>query len=203
MSELAFPKSFEAVVEFLAEFPGVGRRTAERLGLTLISWPEEKIRRLGELIAALPDTVSFCPVCGNLSEGEALCRICSSCSRDQSMICVVEDFPRIRSIEKGGFYKGVYHVLGGKLSPLSGVEAGDLNVDGLLGRITDGAEVILALGQDVEGRATAAYVLDLLSSRDVKVTRLASGLPVGADFSFADAATIMAAMDGRITVCDR
>ncbi|NOY76089.1 MAG: recombination protein RecR [Kiritimatiellaeota bacterium] len=191
-----------ALIEALKSFPGVGKRSAERMAFAILKWPGEKREAVGSLISGLSNSVVSCVVCGNIADAEAdaRCAYCADPSRDASIICVVEEVAQISGIERGGFFRGLYHVLGGRLAPLEGKHAEDLNIESLRARIADGGvlEVILALGQDVEGRATAIYLADLLKTTGVKVSRLASGIPVGADLSYADSATIAAALNGRV-----
>jgi recombination protein RecR len=199
MAEFKYPDALEEVIDHLKRLPGIGRRTAERLALAMLKWDGEKIIAFGESLAKLPAAVTFCPDCGALAEDDDKCLICRDSSRDTKLLCVVEDFTQIMSIEKSGFFKGVYHVLGGKLSPLEKRSAEDLNIDSLPGRIAELGvrEIILALSPDVEGQATAMYIAKLLQDKKLEITRLAQGLPAGADISFADAATIAAAFSGR------
>ena len=202
MADVKYPDALRALVEALKSFPGVGKRSAERMAFSALKWPSEKQEAVGALIAGLSEAVVSCEVCGNIAAAGAKCAYCSDASRNPGIICVVEEVTQISGIEGGGFYRGLYHVLGGRLAPLDGKSAEDLNIDSLVARIADGGviEVILALGQDVEGRATAIYLADLFKAMPLKVTRLASGIPVGADLSYADSATIAAALNGRIAL---
>ena len=202
MSSDRYPEALQSLIEALKSFPGVGNRSAERMAFAMLKWQREKLEVVGDLISGLPDSVVACGICGNIASKDAKCAYCSDASRNGSTICVVEEVTQISGIERGGFYRGLYHVLGGRLAPLEGKRAEDLNIDSLCARVDTGAveEVILALGQDVEGRATAIYLADLLKFKNVKITRLASGIPVGADLSYADSATIAAALNGRIAL---
>lgn len=195
-----YPEMLEEIISAFKGLPGIGRRTSERIVLAMVKWQPGKLENLGELLRNLPQTVTFCPECGNLAAHGRSCGICESPSRDRNIICVVEDFSQIVSIESSAFYKGIYHVLGGKLSPLENKHAGMLKIDSLLCRIEtlQVKEVILALSQDVEGQATAVYIGSLLKGWELKITRLARGLPAGSDISYADSATIGAALNGRI-----
>ncbi len=199
MVEFKYPEALEEIIIHLKRLPGIGRRTAERLALAMLKWKGEKIIAFGESLQKLPLTVTFCPECGGLAENDEKCLICQAPGRDTKLLCVLEDFSQIMSIESSSYYKGLYHVLGGKLSPLQNRSAADLNIDTLLQRIDklEIREIILALSPDVEGQATAVYIANLLKDKAVKITRLAQGLPAGADISFADAATIGAALTGR------
>lgn len=194
-----YPESLEQLMELLRTLPGIGRRAAERAALSILKWDPEKQETLGKLIAGLDQTVGFCPECGAISAKESLCTFCNDATRDHGMICVVEEPQQIFAIEKSGIYRGLYHVLGGRLSPLSGGNGEDLSTGGLLRRASreECKEIILALGADVEGRATAIFLAGLLKDCQVKITRPALGLPAGAGIGYADAATISAAFDGR------
>jgi recombination protein RecR len=202
MAELRYPEALEEIIDALKKLPGIGKRTAERLALAMLKWQPDKLVHLGELLQTLPENITFCPECGNLAANGQKCVVCQSSSRDRSLLCVVEEFSQIMSIENSSCFKGVYHVLGGKLSPLENRSASDLNIDTLLKKIETGTtkEVILALSPDVEGQATAMYIANLLDGKDIAITRLAQGLPAGSDISYADAATIGVALSGRIKI---
>jgi len=195
-----YPVGLEETVDFLKGLPGIGRRSAERIALSLLNWPQEKLDTLAELLHELKERVTFCPECHNLAEDGGVCDICASAGRDRGVICVVEDPGQIINIEKTGLYHGVYHVLGGKLAPLQGKGPDALHLDTLRQRLAAGNvhELIIALSSDVEGRATALYLADQFQSETIKITRLASGLPAGSDISFADSETIAAAFSGRV-----
>lgn len=197
-----YPETVEELIGLLKSLPGIGRRSAERMALAMIKWDNEKLENLASAVHDAAERITFCPACGNLSEDDELCGICQNPSRDETVICVVEDFSQILSIEESAFYKGLYHVLGGKLSPLSGIGPDKLNIAKLLNRVSDVKEIILALSPDVEGQATAVYLSGQLAGRGLKVTRLAQGLPAGSDISFADSATIGVALSGRTIIED-
>ncbi|MCP3965237.1 MAG: recombination protein RecR [Lentisphaerae bacterium] len=199
MTECKYPEAIEELIEGLKSLPGIGKRTAERLALAMLKWKPEKTKHFGEVLLNMPETITYCPGCGNLSQESNLCDICRNVNRDKSLICVVEDFTQIMTIESSACFRGVYHVLGGKLSPLENKLADTLTTEALLKRISenDVREVILALSPDVEGQATAVYVGELLRNKGVRITRLAQGLPAGSDISYADSATIGAALSGR------
>lgn len=194
-----YPQIFEELIDIFKSFPGVGKKSAERMAFSIIKWPPEKIRKAGEIISSISEKITNCPECGNLSVADALCDICADPSRDRGIICVVEESSQIQNLEKSGTFKGLYHILGGKFSPLEGKEAHDLNTDTLLRKLEKGEikEVIFALSFDVEGQATAAYLANLFKDKNFKISRLATGLPVGSDISYADSATIAAALNGR------
>ncbi|MBI4513596.1 MAG: recombination protein RecR [Gemmatimonadetes bacterium] len=185
------------LVDEFARLPGIGRRTALRLTYFLLRSAPDDARRLARAIDAVAERVHPCSVCGNLTE-EDPCRICASPQRDRSVICVVEEPSDIAAIEASGEYRGVYHVLGGRLSPLDGIGPDELAVTPLLDRVREGvAEVILATNPSVDGEATATYVHRVLAPLGVRVTRLARGLPVGGDLEYADGVTIAQALAGR------
>lgn len=190
-----------AIEQLITEFgrlPGVGRKTAQRLAYHLLKTPEEEAMQLARAIERVVDEVEACSECGNLSESDP-CEFCSDPSRDQGSVCVVEEASDITAIEKSGHFEGLYHVLGGRLSPLDGIGPEDLNVQRLLERLRDGIEeVIIATNPSVEGEATATYLHKLVSRMEgVRVTRLARGLPVGGDLEYADGVTIAEAFSGR------
>lgn len=190
-----------AIEQLITEFgrlPGVGRKTAQRLAYHLLKTPEEEAMQLARAIERVVDEVEACSECGNLSESDP-CEYCSDPSRNQGSVCVVEEASDITAIEKSGHFEGLYHVLGGRLSPLDGIGPEDLNVQRLLERLRDGIEeVIIATNPSVEGEATATYLHKLISRMEgVRVTRLARGLPVGGDLEYADGVTIAEAFSGR------
>ncbi|HEY4621372.1 MAG TPA: recombination mediator RecR [Gaiellaceae bacterium] len=189
--------SVENLVVQLAKLPGIGRRTAQRLTFHLLSARAEDALELAKAIEDVKARVRFCRECGNLTE-EELCEVCSDPRRDRSLICVVEQPVDVVSLERTHEYRGLYHVLGGALSPLDGVEPSDLRIGGLLGRIEGGGveEVVLATNPTMTGEATAAYIADRLRGK-ARVTRLASGLPVGGDLEYADEVTLGRALAGR------
>jgi len=185
----------------LAKLPGIGRKTALRLTYHLLKQPAEQSRRLAEALASLRERVHPCERCFNLTEGE-LCAICSDPRRDATLLCVVEEAPDISAIERAGEFRGLYHVLGGRLSPLDGVGPESLRIDDLVRRVAENdiREVILATNPSLEGEATALYVQRQLASRPVTVTRIARGLPVGGDLEYADGVTIAQALAARRTM---
>ncbi len=192
-----------AVIDDLAEefarLPGIGRKTALRLTYHLLKRPPDEVRRLARALEGVVERVRSCSRCGNLTEADP-CAICQNPRRDATLVCVVEEASDIPAIEKTGEYRGLYHVLGGRLSPLEGVGPGELNIQSLLARIGEGSEVrevILATNPSVEGEATALYLQKLIRPLGVRVTRLARGLPVGGDLEYADGVTIAEALAGR------
>jgi len=185
------------LVAQLTKLPGVGQRTAQRLAFHLLSRPKDEALALAEAIEDVKERVRFCSQCGNLTETD-LCAICEDARRDHTTICVVEQPADLLSLERTHEYRGLYHVLGGSLSPLDGVEPEDLRIAQLLSRVERNGveEVVLATNPNITGEATAAYLADRLRGQ-VRVTRLASGLPVGADLEYADEVTLGRALAGR------
>jgi recombination protein RecR len=186
------------LIDELARLPGIGPKSAQRLAFYLVKAPPDEAKRLAEAIVTAKEKISFCRECGNVAEGE-VCRVCRDPSRDATLICVVEEPKDVASIERAGIVKGRYHVLGGAISPLDGVGPEDLRVQELLERVERDkvTEVVLATNPNLEGNATAMYVAGLLKPVGVKVTRLASGLPVGGDLEYADEVTLSQALEGR------
>jgi recombination protein RecR len=182
----------------LARLPGIGRKTAQRLTYHLLKQPPEQSRRLAEALATLAEKVRPCDRCFNLTE-EALCFICRDPRRDPALICVVEEAADIGAIERAGEFRGQYHVLGGRLSPLDGVTPDDLTIPQLVHRVETGdvREVIVATNPSLEGEATALYVQRQLAQFSLSVTRIARGLPVGGDLEYADGVTIAQALSAR------
>lgn len=184
----------------LSRLPGIGRKTALRLVYHLMKGSPDDARRLARAIRDLVDRIRPCARCGNFSE-ERLCEVCSDPGRDRSVICVVEEAYEVGAIERTAEFKGLYHVLGGRLSPLDGIGPEELAVEGLVERVDgpDGRaeEVILATNPSVEGEATAVYLENLLRPMGVKVTRLARGIPVGSDLEYVDGTTLAEALAGR------
>jgi recombination protein RecR len=190
--------AIDGLVGEFGRLPGIGRKTAQRLTYFLLKTSREDARRLARAIERVAAEVEVCSECGNLSDVNP-CEYCSSVRRDGSRVCVVEEASDIAAIEKSGTYAGRYHVLGGRLSPLDGVGPDDLNMQGLLQRVEGGLEeLIIATNPSVEGEETATYLHRLVSSiSEVRVTRLARGLPVGGDLEYADGVTIAEAFSGR------
>ena len=193
-----FPAPLEKLVEQFARLPGIGGKSAQRLAFHVLSLPTEEAEAFAAAILEAKRTVTCCPVCQNLTAG-GLCPICSSPRRDQSIICVVADPRDVAAMERSREYQGTYHVLHGVISPMNHVGPDDLKIKSLVDRVAKGgvAEVIMATNPDTEGEATAMYLARLLRPFEVKVTRLAYGIPVGGHLEFADDATLMRALEGR------
>jgi recombination protein RecR len=196
MAEL--PPAIDRLIRVLTTLPGVGRKSATRIALRLIGSTEAQCRELAEAIVTAKARTRACSVCGGLTEDDP-CAICSDARRDPAVVCVVERASDILALERTSRFRGRYHVLGGLLSPLDGVGPADLRIDALVERARAGEieEVILALNPTTEGEATAIYVGKLLSPLGVRVTKLASGLPVGGDLDLADELTLGTALDER------
>jgi recombination protein RecR len=192
-----FSPLVDNLIAQLSRFPGIGTRTAQRLAFHLLRVSKEEAFALADAIREVKERIGFCRECGNLTE-EELCAICQDARRDRSLICVVEQPADLLSLERTHEFRGVYHVLGGALSPLDGIEPKDLRIDELVQRVERNgvAEVVLATNPNMTGEATAAYVADRLRDR-TRVTRLASGLPVGGDLEYADEVTLGRALSGR------
>jgi recombination protein RecR len=192
-----FSPAVENLVAQLTRLPGVGQRTAQRLAFHMLRVPKDEALALAAAIVDVKERVRFCRECGNLTE-EELCGICTDARRDDSLVCVVEQPADLVSIERTHEYRGLYHVLGGSLSPLDGVDPEHLRIDELVQRVDRNGvvEVVLATNPNMTGEATAAYLADRLRGK-VRVTRLASGLPVGGDLEYADEVTLGRALAGR------
>jgi recombination protein RecR len=183
----------------LAKLPGIGQKTATRLTYFLLKQPPEMVIRLAAAIRSVTERVRPCSTCGNLSETDP-CSICSDPRRDRELLCVVEEASDIGAIERTGEYRGLYHVLGGHLSPLDGIGPEELQIEGLRKRLTNGREIreiILATNPSMEGEVTATYVRGILEPAGIRVTRIALGLPVGGDLEYADGVTIAQALAAR------
>jgi recombination protein RecR len=192
-----FSPAVDNLVAQLTRLPGVGQRTAQRLAFHLLRTPKDEALALAAAIVEVKERVRFCRECGNLTEDE-VCAICTDARRDHAVICVVEQPADLISVERTAEYRGLYHVLGGALSPIDGVDPADLRIDELLRRVERNGveEVVLATNPNMTGEATAAFLADRLRGR-VRVTRLASGLPVGGDLEYADEVTLGRALAGR------
>ena len=193
-----FPPALERLVEQFARLPGIGYKSAQRLAFFILAQPEEDVQSFANALTEAKKTVTKCPVCQNLTDG-GLCAICSDTKRDRSVVCVVADPRDVIAFERTREYHGLYHVLHGVLSPMNHVGPDDLEIKSLLQRVSQGEiqEVIMATNPDTEGEATAMYLAKLLRPFEVKVTRLAYGIPVGSHLEYTDDATLMRALMGR------
>lgn len=194
-----FPPALENLVEQFARLPGVGVKSAQRLAFYILSLPEEDAAAFAQAITAAKSSIHCCPICQNLTEGEGPCPICASARRDETVICVVADPKDVVAMERSREYQGLYHVLHGVISPMNHVGPDDLHIKSLVERVAAGGvqEVIMATNPDTEGEATAMYLSRLLKPFQVKVTRLAYGIPVGSHLEYTDDATLMRALEGR------
>lgn len=186
------------LIDELGRLPGVGPKSAQRIAFHLLQAEEPDVRRLADVLIQVKARVKFCTVCFNVSEDD-LCRICRDPRRDQTVLCVVEEYKDVVAIERTREFKGRYHVLGGAISPIDGIGPEQLRVRELMMRLADGTvtELILATDPNLEGEATATYLTRMLKDLDLSVTRLASGLPVGGDLEYADEVTLGRALAGR------
>ena len=193
-----YPKTITNLIECFKKFPGVGEKSAERMALSCLNLDEETIKLFKESLENSKTKIKKCQRCGNLSE-EDECQICQDENRDQTTICVVEESKNIVLFEKIGSFNGKYHVLGGLISPLDGVNPDDINVDSLIKRIEEEKikEIILAVKPTIEGETTALYIRKLLEGKDVKITKIAHGIPMGADIDYIDPLTLEIALEGR------
>ncbi|HXX64268.1 MAG TPA: recombination mediator RecR [Bacteroidota bacterium] len=193
-------EALQQLIEEFSKLPGIGRKSAQRIALHLLKQPREEVVRMAKALVNVKDRIRYCSVCCNITEQDP-CAICASAKRDRTLICVVEEPNDVLAIEKTNDFSGLYHVLGGSLSPLDGIGPEDIKVQELLQRIGPGiAEVILAMNPNVEGEATTIYLTRLLKPLGVRISRIARGLPVGGDLEFADEATLSRALEGRIPV---
>lgn len=194
-------KSIDRLIKEFSTLPGIGEKSAQRLAFFISRTSKEYGERLIEAIREVTDKTKYCSICGNITETDP-CPVCRDKTRDKSVICVVEEPWDIFVFEKAGTFKGLYHVLGGAISPIKGVNPEDLNIRGLMQRVKTNRirEIILATDPNTDGQATALYIAKLLKNRGIRVTRLGMGLPVGGDLEFADEDTLSHALNGRRTM---
>jgi recombination protein RecR len=195
---MALPPPLQNLIDQFKRLPGVGAKSAQRLAFHVLKTPRDEAERLCDAIRDVKDRVTYCSACSNITDVDP-CAFCADQSRDRRVICVVEEPQNVNVVEKSGGFRGVYHVLLGALSPLQGVGPDDLKIKGLLSRIETGGveEIILATNPTVEGEATAIYLARLLKPLGLRVTRIATGIPVGSDLEYADELTMGKAMEGR------
>ncbi len=198
MATFELPGGLETLKQALGKLPGIGPRSAERLALHIVQCQDDWVRHLSGALIAAKERIAFCRDCGSLTE-EQPCSLCADPNRDGTLICVVERPTDIYSFEKSSFFKGLYHVLGGHISPLNGVEPEDLRIRELEQRLEAGTikELVLALGSNVEGDSTCYYLGDRMRRTGLRITRLAQGVPVGGGLEFVDELTIERALEGR------
>ncbi len=194
--------AIESLIEKFEQLPGIGHKSAERIAFHILEhMSAEAARSMADVIVEAKEKISLCKTCQNLTDSDP-CKICSSQKRDKSLICVVESPEDVSAIENTNEYNGLYHVLHGALSPMDGISPDDIKINELLLRLTDGSvkEVIMATNPTVSGTATAVYISKLLAPFDVKVTRIAHGIPIGSDLEYADKITLIKALEGRQTM---
>ncbi len=195
----SFPDSLNNLIDEFSRFPGIGKKTAQRMAFHVLNSTNNLADELSHAIQSLKSKIRFCEKCHGISE-DVLCQICSDPRRDSTSICVVENPADIYTFEKTNIFKGLYHVLGGVLSPLDGIGPDDLNINSLIERVNTDDEILVATNATIEGEATCLYLANILEKESVKVTRLARGLPIGGDLEFVDDATIMRAIEDRSTM---
>ena len=195
----SFPDSILQLIEAFSSFPGIGKKTAQRMAFHVLRSSSNIASQLSESVINMKSKIKFCSVCNGITENDP-CNICSNPKRDESSICIVEQASDVYTFEKTNSYHGVYHVLGGVLSPLDGIGPDDLAIASLISRVKPGYEIVIATNPSIEGEATSLYIAKLLNEQSVKVTRLARGLPMGGDLEYLDEATLMRAMEGRTTI---
>lgn len=195
---MEYTKPLAQLIEFFQKFPGIGPKSAQRMAFHLLKMPLSEVQRFSKVLVDAKENIHYCSICFNMSASNP-CEICSDTKRDNSVICVVAETKDLIAIEKTREYKGLYHVLQGTLSPLDGIGVEDIRIKELLTRVTDVnvKEVILALSPSVEGEATSMYITKLLKPFNIKISRIAFGLPVGSDLEFADEITLAKAIEGR------
>jgi len=193
-----FAPSINRLIEELKHLPGIGQKTAQRLAFHLLRADREQALALADAIREAKERIRECSICNNITDNDP-CLFCASASRDRRLICVVEDATNIQAVEKTRQFNGLYHVLGGALSPLQGIGPDQLKIKSLIERLKDGAaqEIIIATNPNAEGEATAIYLSKLIKPLGVRVTRIAMGIPVGSDLEYADEVTMLKAMEGR------
>ena len=193
-----YPNSIKNIIECFKDLPGIGEKTAERLAFSLINFDKEKLTSFSDAICDVRDKLTYCDICGNITENE-ICDICADKERKSSIIFVVEKAKDISLFEKINIFNGKYHVLGGLISPLEGIGPEDINIDKLLSRIDkeEIEELILALKPSIEGETTMQYIKKVLETKNIKVTRIATGIPVGTDIEYIDSMTLEFAFEGR------
>jgi len=193
-----YPNSIKNIIECFKDLPGIGEKTAERLAFSLINFDKEKLTSFSDAICDVRDKLTYCDICGNITENE-ICDICVDKERKSSIIFVVEKAKDISLFEKINIFNGKYHVLGGLISPLEGIGPEDINIDKLLSRIDkeEIEELILALKPSIEGETTMQYIKKVLENKNIKVTRIATGIPIGTDIEYIDSMTLEFAFEGR------
>jgi recombination protein RecR len=200
----AYTKSMQELIECFKKMPGIGAKTAERMAFYVLKAPLDEMIKFSSVICKVKEDVRFCKICGNLSEAET-CSICNDPRRDKTIVCVVEEPTDLILIEKSGRYKGAYHVLFGVISPLDGIGPEELRIKELITRIKEDKikEIILAMDSNAEGETTALYLSETIQPLKIKISRIAYGIPVGGNLEYADQATLIRAIEGRLPVSNR
>lgn len=195
---MAYPRSLNNLINNFKNLPGVGEKTAERMALSMLDFDKDRLDSFANSIMDVRNKIRRCSVCNNLSENE-LCDICQDQSRNRDIICVVEDVRNVSLLEKNSIFNGQYHVLNGLISPLNGIDPSDINIDSLLNRVSKNniKEIIIAVKPSIEGEATALYISKKLDGKDVLVSKIAHGVPMGADMEYIDAITLETAFSDR------
>jgi len=195
----SLPTSLQTLIDQLSRFPGIGKKSAQRLAFFILKNTRDDAVALARAIIDVKDRISECSQCHNIAENDP-CNICADAKRDHSIICIVQDAMDVLAIEKTGRYRGLYHVLGGVLSPLNGIGPNDLHIDDLMPRLENIKEIIFALNPTRDGETTSLYLSKLLIDKGIRVSRIALGLPMGIDLEFADEMTLTKALEGRTTL---
>ncbi len=196
-----YPKSIYNLIESFKYFPGIGEKTAERLAFSVLQMEKEQVESLSKNLSLAKSNIKRCKICNHLSEGD-ICNICEDLNRNGDLLCLVEDSKTVFSIEKIGTFNGYYHVLNGLISSFNGINPDELHLDILINRIQNGhfKEIIIAFKQCIEGEMTALYIKNILNDMNIKITRIASGIPMGADMEYIDSLTLEKAFDNRKTI---
>jgi len=195
----SIPDTIEKLIEEFSRFPGIGRKTAQRMTFNVLKSSTDEASTLAKAIIDMKSKIKYCNICHGITE-ENPCLICKDVKRDPSLICVIEDPADIYTLEKNRIFNGLYHVLGGLLSPLDGIGPEDININTLINRLKPGYEVIIATNSSIEGETTSLYIAKLLNDKSINVTRLATGIPMGTNLEYIDDATIQRAIEGRTVI---
>lgn len=195
---MIYPEIIQKMINFYKKYPGIGERTAERLAFATLDLNTDDIEDFSDVLLMSKDALSFCSICGHLTDGE-VCSICKNVYRKKNLICVIEDYKSVFSFEKSGSYNGVYHVLGGLISPINGIAPANLNIESLVNRVKsiDNVEIIFALKSSLEGETTILYIKKILENYDVTTSMISYGIPIGADLDYLDLATLERALEDR------
>ena len=198
-----YPILLERLIEFFKKLPGIGEKSAERLALALIDMPDEYLTTISADIINAKKSLHPCSVCGQITD-QNVCQICDSETRNQNLICVIEDYKSVFAFEKAGNYRGVYHVLNGLLSPMDDIGVDDINLASLVKRVKtlENPEIILALKSSIEGETTTLYIQKIFANKNVKISRLSYGLPIGAEIDYLDTTTLDKALEDRKTISE-